>query len=245
MVLQCLLVDDEPQAVKLLESYIQPLHNLNVSAVCQNALEARAALQQGHIDVMFLDISMPKLLGTEFLRTIRNPPRVIFTTAYKEYALEGFELEAVDYLLKPISMERFLRAVDRLLVQEGRPQESRSQETRSQEGSGVVANLPPPFLYFQSERKMVKVLLDDILYIESRKDYIMIVRATEKPLVVKQSIGSLEMMLPDHLFLRIHRSYIVSISKVTAFSRQDLEIGGVEIPIGRLYAGQISRLTQK
>jgi DNA-binding LytR/AlgR family response regulator len=243
MPLRCLLIDDEPPAIKLLESYIAPLRHLEVAGTCANALEAGDWLRHHPADVLFLDISMPLLLGTEFLRTLRHPPKVIFTTAYAEYALEGFELEAVDYLLKPISLERFLKATNKLLAEERGPEPGVGmQAVRS---AGMAAPESAAFLYFQVDRKMVKVLFDDILYIESLKDYVKIVRNGHKPLVAKQSIGALELLLPENLFLRIHRSFIIAIGQVTAFTRQDLNVGGKDIPVGRLYAHQLSRLGGK
>ena len=168
---------------------------------------------------------MPKLTGTSFLKTVPHPPRVIFTTAYKEFASEAFDLDAVDYLVKPFSVERFLKAINKVTQLNG--------ATPPAEGKPAAPDAG--FLYFRSERKMIKVRLDEILYIESIKDYIQIHRVGDKPLLVKQSISAVETMLPDHLFLRVHRSFIVSVSKITAYTNQDIEIGNIEIPIGRLY----------
>jgi DNA-binding LytR/AlgR family response regulator len=186
---------------------------------------------------------MPRLLGTEFIRTLRNPPKVIFTTAHKDYALESYELNAVDYLLKPFSLERFVRAINKIregnvaaTVPSGKGLPVADAATRDRPGDA--------FLYFRSDRKMVKVLLDDIVYIESLKDYIRIVRTTQPPLVVKQSISMVEEMLPANLFMRIHRSFIVSLKKVTAYTQNDVEIDGIEIPIGKLYKYQIGRLAE-
>ncbi|MEO6813808.1 MAG: LytTR family DNA-binding domain-containing protein [Ginsengibacter sp.] len=232
MKLKCLLVDDEPPALKILKSYVENIDNLELVALCKNAFEAMKVLQEKQVDLMFLDIKMPKLLGTEFLRTLRNPPKVIFTTAYKDYALEGFDLDAVDYLLKPISLERFIKAITKLYDKSDLLPINKTENNTS---------FGTPFLYFRIERKMVKVMLDEILYIESLKDYVKIIRVKEKPLLVKQSISSLEDMLPENQFARIHRSFIIAINKVTAFTRQDVEINQVEIPIGRLYNHQISK----
>ncbi len=235
MKLQCLLVDDEPPAIKILTSYIESMDQLAVAGSCHNAFDAMTLLQQKQVDLMFLDIKMPKLLGTEFLRTLRNPPKVIFTTAYKEYALDAFDLDAIDYLLKPISFERFIKAINKLsaIPENAIPQQERDA-TSSTSG----------FLYFRMDRKMIKVQFNEILYIESLKDYVKVIREKEKPLIVKQSISSLEEMLPDNQFIRIHRSYIVSISKVTAFTHNDVEIGETEIPIGKLFSHQVSRLSK-
>jgi len=233
MKLRCLIVDDEPPALKILQSYLESTDNLELTGICNNALEAMQYLKQHPVDLLFLDINMPRLLGTELIRTLRHPPRVIFTTAHKDYAHEGFELDAVDYLLKPFSFERFLRAVNKLTETAPAPPE-RPEE------AGTATE---PFLYFRVDRKMVKVRLDEIVYVESLKDYSRIVRSGEKPLVMKRSISSIEEMLPPHLFLRIHRSFIIAIHKVTAFTHTDVEVNGEEIPIGKLYRHQIVRLT--
>ena len=236
MKLRCLIVDDEPPAIKVLLSYVENIENLDVAGTCFNALEAMQVLQQQSVDLIFLDIKMPRLLGTEFIRTLRNPPKVIFTTAHKDYAVEGFDLDAVDYLLKPFSFERFLKAINKI--------------------GGNAAPLPPDtappapsptggsFLYFRIDRKMTRVELNEILYIESLKDYSRIVRTGQRPLVMKKSISSIEEMLPDNLFIRIHRSFIVSIQKVTAYTQHNIEIGDQELPIGKLHRHQLSKLTR-
>lgn len=233
MKLNCLLVDDEPLAVKVLETHIENIPTLHIAGSCTNAFTAMEALKKDNIDLMFLDIHMPKLMGHEFLRTLRNPPKVIFTTAYKEYALDAFELDAIDYLLKPITLERLMKAVNKI---------SNVQINEVKEENSVVDI--QGFVYFRSDRKMIKVGYSDIVYIESMKDYIKIVRVNDKPLLVKQSISSLADALPVNLFLRIHRSYIVAINKITAFTNHDVEIGGQEIPIGRLYADQLEKMAK-
>jgi DNA-binding LytR/AlgR family response regulator len=223
------LVDDEPPALTVLEKYIDMVEQLEVVGKCSNAFEAMDMLQKKKVDLLFLDIQMPKLLGTGLLKTLRHPPKVIFTTAYKEYASEAFELDAIDYLVKPISLERFLKAVNKA---------TNSGVTNEEK---IVPADTPGFLYFRSERKMVKVFLDEIIYIESLKDYIKISRLNDKPLLVKQSITTLEAMLPKHLFVRIHRSFIVSINKITSFTNRDVEVGGIEIPIGKLYTENLQQ----
>lgn len=218
---KCLIVDDEPPAVKVLEKYIESLDYLELAGNCNNAFQAMDVLATNKIDLIFLDINMPKLLGTQFLRSLDHPPRVIFITAHKDYAIEAFELYAVDYLLKPVSFDRFLKAVNKFCQMNTRDPEVLNQE------SG--------FLYFRADRKMVKVLLKNITYIESYKDYVVIHRQNEPELKVKYTITKVENMLPRNLFLRIHRSYIVSVRKVTAFTNNDVEIGKTELPIGRSY----------
>jgi DNA-binding LytR/AlgR family response regulator len=234
MKLKCLIVDDEPLAVKVLETHIENIPTLCVAGKCHSAFGAMEFLQKETVDLMFLDIQLPKFMGHEFLRTLRHPPKVIFTTAYKEYAIEAFELEAVDYLLKPITLERLVKAVNKVIP-------SVQQDEKQENNHAIVEN--EGFVYFRADRKMIKVSYNDIVYVESMKDYIKIVRQHDKPLLVKQSISSLEEVLPSNLFLRVHRSYIVSLSKIAAFTTHDVEIGGQEIPIGRLYAAQIEKIT--
>ena len=233
MKLRCLLVDDEPPALEILESYIDSIDGLEIVAKCENAIQAFQVLQEKQVDLMFLDIKMPKLLGTDFLRSLRNPPKVIFTTAYREYALDGFELDVVDYLLKPIPIERFLKAIAKVSKFDNKTLVSEEEKFQPNKEA---------FLYFRADRKMVKVLTNDILYIESLKDYIKIITTNAKPLLVKQSISSLEEMLPDSNFVRIHRSFIIAIDKVKAFSPTHIEILDKELPIGRLYQKDVERI---
>jgi DNA-binding LytR/AlgR family response regulator len=233
--LKCLLVDDEPPALRVLESYIRHIDNLEIAGKCHNAFEARKLLGEIPIDLLFLDIRMPKLLGTEFLRTLSHPPKVIFTTAYKHYAIEGFELDAVDYLEKPFSLERFIKAVNKV----NRRSEPLSRNIAETEGVSAGNNA---YLYFRSERKMVKVGLDEIVYIESLKDYLKIVRLGAKALIVKKSMHSMEAMLPENKFMRVHRSFIIAVDRVTAYTPNDVEINGQEIPIGKLYSHRVAKI---
>ena len=224
----CIIVDDEPPAIKILKKYAESVSQLEVIGTCNNAFQAIEILNSEKIDLMFLDINMPKLMGTELIKTLKHPPKVIFTTAHKDYAIEAFELDAIDYLLKPISFERFLKAINKYCHINNVKTDLTDQD------SG--------FLYFRSDRKMIKVLLDDILYIESLKDYIIIHRQDNPSLRVKQTLSSVENMLPQNLFLRIHRSFIVSISKVTAYTKNDVEIGKTELPFGRNYSEILKKL---
>ena len=229
MVYRCIIVDDEPPAIKVLQKYIESCPQLEIVGSCTNAFEALTFLNSDKIDLMFLDINMPKLMGTDLLKTLHYPPKVIFTTAHKDYAIEAFELDAIDYLLKPISFERFLKAVNRF-CQLNSPLTDSSTDDLG-------------FLYFRADRKMIKVWIDDILYIESFKDYIVIHRSDSPDLKVKQTISSVERLLPSNLFVRIHRSYIVAINKITAYTKNDVEIGRVELPFGSNYSETVSRLT--
>lgn len=236
MNLRCLIVDDEPPALDVLELYIESVERLTVAARCENAVQAFLTLQQQPIDLMFLDITMPKLLGTDFLRTLRNPPPVIITTAYREYALDGYELDVVDYLLKPIPFDRFLRAVGKVMkVTESLiPMPIPDTEPARHGEAG--------FLFFRADRKLVKVLTSDILYIESLKDYIKIITTSSKPLMVKQTISAVEAMLPTDQFVRVHRSFIAAASRVTTYTPRHVEVAGQELPIGRLYQKDVERV---
>lgn len=227
--IKCLLVDDDPLALKVLEKYIAAVDQLQVVGSCNNAFRAMEYLQQEKIDLIFLDIEMPKLSGLSFLKTLHKPYKVIFTTAFKEFAVEAFDLDATDYLLKPISFERFIKAVNKLFFLEPLGFDYEESENQSL------------YQYFRSDRKMVKVLLEDILFIESLKDYVKIHRKSSGPLLVKQTITNIEVLLPDKAFIRIHRSYIVSLQKITAFTTKDVEIGKIELPIGRSYGMNVNR----
>src|SRR5688572_22418345 len=185
--IKCLIIDDEPPAQVILKKYIDQVSSFELAGMCNNAIEAISFLQTHAVDLLFLDIQMPGLLGTKFIRTLDNPPKVIFTTAYRKFAIEGFELNAVDYLLKPISFDRFIMAINRVL----------QLNLQSNNGNTTDRNARPdnnhPFLYVRSDRKMVKVLFEDILYIESLKDYLKIV-SIHKTIITRQSISSLEEM---------------------------------------------------
>ncbi|UOQ99774.1 LytTR family DNA-binding domain-containing protein [Hymenobacter sp. 5317J-9] len=226
---RCLLVDDEPPALEVLETYVREVAHLELVGTCGNALEAFGILQAQPVDLMFLDIKMPKLLGTDFLRSLRHPPQVIFTTAYREFAYEGFELDAVDYLLKPVSLERFLKAVTKV---------GRAEGAQAAAPAEPVAT-PDAFLYFRIDRKMVKVVLNTILCIEGLKDYVKIHTVAGPPLVVKQTINGMEEKLSESNFLRIHRSFIVALEKIRTYNARHIEVANQELPIGRLFRPRV------
>ncbi|MBO9640586.1 MAG: response regulator transcription factor [Siphonobacter aquaeclarae] len=228
--IRCLLVDDEPPALDVIESYLDGIDGFEIVGKCANAVEAFRFLQNRQVDLLFLDIQMPKLLGTDFLRSLPQPPKVIFTTAHREYALDGFDLNVVDYLLKPIAFDRFLKAIAKVVDTPVPPPAPEREQPISD-----------AFLYFRADRRMVKVFVRDILYIESLKDYVRIVLVQGKPIVVKQAISSLESTLPGRQFIRIHRSFIVAIDKVTAYTPTHLEISGTELPVGRLFQKEVAR----
>ena len=231
MAIKCIIVDDEPLAIEIVESYVRKIEQLELTGTFRNAIQAFAFIQQNPVDLIFLDIQMPKLSGIDFLRTIKNPPKVIFTTAFRDYALDGFELEVVDYLLKPIPFERFLKAVGKVMQQPSAtiPPAVQKPETVSDD-----------FVYFKVDKKMVKTKMSDVLYIESIKDYVK-VKTDEKEIITQQKISYLEESLPREQFLRIHRSFIVNVEKIDAYSATDVEIGKHSIPIGRNYKNDVMK----
>jgi DNA-binding LytR/AlgR family response regulator len=233
--IRCLVIDDELPAREILKKHITGVEALELSGDCSNAVEAISFLKDNWVDLLFLDIQMPHLLGTHFIRTLKNPPHVIFTTAYHKYALEGFELDAVDYLLKPVSFERFLKAVNKVLQMN--LQSNHEQPTLTENHVEPSA----PFLYFRADRKMVKVLFNDILYIEGLNDYIKII-TTSKTIVTKHLLASLEEMLPPTDFVRIHKSFIIAVNKIESFNADSVEISKKEIPIGRLFKFNLNKI---
>lgn len=217
MIYKCIIVDDEELARELIVRHLSQLNNFELVASCASAIEAHTVLQNEPIDLAFMDIEMPVLKGTNFIKNLKTKPKVIFTTAYRDYAIEGFELDAVDYLLKPIAFERFFQAIEKFIAQ---------QKT-------IEATEKRASIYIQIKKKNIKVDLNDILYIESLKDYVKIHLHTKK-LVFKHGITAFEEKLDNH-FIRIHRSFIVNSEKVTAYTKNDVEIGSIEIPIGEFY----------
>lgn len=233
--IKCLIIDDEPPARDVLKKYIMEVESLELAGECSNAVEALSFLQNNQVDLLFLDIQMPHILGTSFIRTLKHPPRLVFTTAYRKYAVEGFDLNAVDYLLKPISFERFLQAVNKVMHIDLSP------TLNSNHSIEEVPEQSHPFLYFRVDRKMVKVFLDDILFVESLKDYIKVF-TTKKNIITKQPISSLEEMLPKEAFIRIHRSYIIAINKIDSYNAETIEIRKNELPIGRYFKHDVIKL---
>jgi len=231
--IKCLIVDDEPPAREVLRHYGAQLPSLEITGECENAIQAFAFLQKQSVDLVFLDIRMPQLNGNDFLKSLTNPPLIIFTTAYSEYAVEAYELNVVDYLVKPVRFDRFLKSMQKVFAAYNMkpvaepiiPEEKKIE----------------PFVYFRADRKMIKVMLDDILYIESMKDYIKIF-TKQSVIITKQSISSVEAMLPEKEFVRVHRSYIVSLKKIKSFTSELMEIEKTEIPIGKLYRNEVMKM---
>lgn len=227
--IRCLIIDDEPPAREIIRRYIEQVPTLELTGECANAIQALMLLQQQPVDLLFLDIRMPQLNGNDFLKTLKNPPKVIFTTAFSEYALQGYELDVIDYLMKPIPFDRFLKAVNKAYQQTAAKTES---------PAGTEEKKTDSFVYFRADRKMVKVMLQDILYIESMKDYIKVFTAGGT-IITKQSISSVEAMLPEKEFIRTHRSYIVASRHIKSFTSELIEIHNTEIPIGKLFRNEV------
>lgn len=241
-IIKCLVMDDEPLAQEVIARYIQRISSLRLVAQCENAIQALTILQQQEIDLLFADIRMPELLGTDLIKILQHPPQVIITTAYAEYALEGYDLDVVDYLLKPIRFERFLKAIDKLFKQDGAPSEQdiltpdhlTTQPAHLTPSPARPDSKKEDYLYLRTDRKMVRLMLDTILCIEGRKNYVKIL--TENgPLLIKNSMSAMEAMLPEGLFIRVHRSYIVATTKIKSFTPDTIEIRDMKIPVGKLY----------
>lgn len=230
----CLAVDDEPPALQVIERHVASIPLLELAASVTNAFDALEILQHKKIDLIFLDIQMPELFGTDFMRSLIDPPKVIFTTAFRKYAIDGFELNAVDYLLKPISFERFLKAVNKVmrlnLLSSGNILPGKADAT-IQENS----------IFLRAERKNIKVKFSDILFIESLKDYIKVV-TKEKTIVAKQTISSINEELPQTLFIRTHRCFIVSINCIESFTHELIKVDKYEIPISRTFRRDIEKV---
>lgn len=235
MKIKTIVVDDEPFAIEVIENYLANFPEITLVATCMNAIQAFQLLQKNKIDLLFLDVKMPELSGTELLRSLKNPPKVIFTTAFQDYAVEGFELNAIDYLMKPIPFDRFLKAMDKVFDQ------FKLQQTVVHQIAAVPSGRSAEnYLYLRVDRKMMKINVHDIYWIESLKDYIKVV-LKEKVLISKQKISLLDDLLPEDQFVRIHRSFIVSLDKVESYHSYSVEINGKELPIGRHYKAECQR----
>ncbi len=232
-----IIVDDEPLALDVLETYVEKMPELNLVKRCSNAFEANEALKEHDVDLMFLDIQMPQLTGIDFLKSLTHPPLVVFTTAYSNYAIEGFELNAIDYLLKPISLERFIKAANKSIEQ--------VELRRKENAAHVDMNGPEDFTFVKADKKYIKVKYSEVLYIEGLKDYV-IIRMEKGRVITLQTMKSLEVKLPSKMFKRIHRSYIVNIDQIQAILGNMVEViekGQVKhLPIGKNYREELLAL---
>ncbi len=227
--IKCIIVEDEPLAVKVLSDYISQVPFLELEGTFKDAILATDWLRDNHTDLIFLDIHLPKLKGMAFLKTLTHPPAVIITTAYHQYAVEGFDLNVTDYLLKPFEFERFLIAVNKVKTAQREKQKPNEIEEMKD------------FIFLNVQKKKVKILFSEIVYIESQREYIKIV-TTKKEYISKISTHEIETLLPTNLFKRIHRSFIVSISKIESYTAEMVDVNGVSIPIGRDYRDIIENL---
>jgi len=229
--MKILICDDEPLAIDILESYIDKIPDLELVAKCDNAIDANEIIQKEKIDLVFLDIQMPQMTGIELVKSLTNPPKFIFTTAYAEYAVEGFDLNAVDYLLKPIAFDRFLKAVNKA-TDNGDKSNDASEDD---------------FFFVKADKKLIKIHFSEILYIEGLKDYVIIKKESGR-VIALQTMKSLEQKLPSNLFKRVHRSYIVNISKIKAIVGNAVEIvennQAKHIPIGKNYKEELLKIVE-
>ena len=230
---KCIIIEDEPLAAEVLQDYIRQVPFLKLACCCSDAFYAMETLQQFDIDLMFLDIHLPKMKGLDLITVLTKPPKIIITTAYQEYALQGYEFNVIDYLLKPIEFSRFLKAVNKIeqskeIILAARP---------------VALPTERVYLLFNVGKKKVKVFLDEILYIESMKEYIR-VNTKNKSVLTKFKLSEVEGLLSENNFLRIHRSFIVAKDKIDAFSATEVELDGKQLPIGRSYKESVMRLLE-
>ena len=226
--LRCVVVDDEPLAIEVIESYLEQFDHMELVKSFQNPIKAFEFIRNHPVDVLFMDIQMPKLTGLDILRSLPSRPQVIITTAYRDYALEGFELEVADYLLKPISLDRFVKAISKVQANQ-QPQTSFAPQQES-----------PNMMFFKVDKKMVKVMLDEVLYIESQRDYLKIVSKGED-VVTRLGITEAEEVFPPEKFIRVHRSFMVAKDKITSFSQTEIELEEHAVPIGRNYRASVSK----
>ena len=227
MKIKCIIVEDEPLAQKVLEKYISSLSSFVLVKKCNNALEAVDFLRGNHIDLIFLDIKMPELTGLEFLKSLTHPPKVIITTAYPEYALEGYEHSVVDYLLKPVSFERFLKAVNKVKID-----------------TPVVSTTGDDFIFIKEDKINHKVFFSEIQYIEGYGNFLKVF-TDDKMILVSETMTNIEDRLPDEMFLRVHKSYIVSLRKIKQIEGNMITIGDNTIPIGKYYKMNVEKMIGK
>lgn len=236
--MNCIIIDDEPLAIKVIQTHVEQINGLKVLATFEDAMDGFTFMQQNTIDLLFLDIQMPQITGLSLIRALRQRPHIIICTAYREYALEGYELDVVDYLVKPIPFDRFLQAISKVYRLQNKNIPPLPITPK------LVALNPKPFVYVKSEKCMVRVLLEEILYVESIKNHVRIISKKDS-IITLQKISQMEEKLPARHFLRVHRSFIVALNKIDKFSATNLTIGSTDIPIGRFYKNEVvSRLEE-
>jgi DNA-binding LytR/AlgR family response regulator len=223
---RCLIIDDEPLAIKLIRTHLTKLDSFEIAGECRNALKAIEFLKKEKIDLMFLDINMPEITGLAFLKSIPDPPYVIITTAFREYAIEGYDLDVVDFLLKPISFERFLKAINRYC--------NRMRSSNSKKNINSSESHEKKYIHIQDGKNIFKLQYEDIIYFEGYGEYVKVI-TTSKTYLVRDSMTEFENRLSPDCFFRIHKSYIVNIQKITRFSTIHVLLNNIELPIGRIY----------
>jgi DNA-binding LytR/AlgR family response regulator len=229
----CLIVEDEPLAAEVLQDYVSQVPFLTLTGTCGDAIYAMEKLRAEKIDLIFLDIHLPKLKGLDFIKTLRNPPHIIIVSAYHEYALQGYEYNVIDYLLKPVEFSRFLMAVNKI------------KQAAITPVTPVVSDVAErAYIFFNVGKKRVKIFLDEILYIESLKEYVRIFTKA-KSILTKFQLGQIESLLARNNFIRVHRSFIVAKDKIDAFTASDIEINGKQIPVGRSYKELVQAMLDK
>jgi DNA-binding LytR/AlgR family response regulator len=227
---KCLIIDDEPLAIKLIRTHLGKLESFEIAGECKSALKAVEYLQREKIDLMFLDINMPEINGLDFLKSIPDPPYVIITTAYREYAIEGYDLDVVDFLLKPISFDRFLKAINRYCNR------SRNLVVKNTNTSSNPNEMK--FIYIQDGKNIYKILYDDVLYFEGYGEYVKVITVS-KNYLVRDSLSEFEHRFSTEYFIRIHKSYIVNIQKITGFNSIQVVLKNTQLPIGRMYRDKV------
>ncbi len=232
MNLQCVITDDEPIAQEILEDYINMVPGLQLVAKCKNAMETLTVLRHSRVDILFIDIKMPEVSGLEFVRSLKNPPVIIFTTAYPNYAVDGFDLDAADYLLKPISIDRFLKAINKVFLQNNNPETVVTDKSIGHKRH---------FLFVKSDKGLIKLNYNDIDYIEAMENYVRIY-LKDKIIVSPGTMKNIEDILPSALFIRIHRSYIVNLEKVAFVQNNIFTIGNKNLVVGKNYRKVVSEI---
>ncbi|MRT94255.1 LytTR family DNA-binding domain-containing protein [Ancylomarina sp. 16SWW S1-10-2] len=237
MNIKCIIVDDEIHARKVLEKYIKDIPHLELIKSCKNALEAMDVLRNQQIDAMFLDINMPKISGLNFLESLQHPPAVVITTAYREYALDAYDLDVIDYLHKPIPFPRFVKAISKI--------EEKLQAHSTPSVSSTVQPMEsiPEFIFIKADKKTIKLNFKDIKYIEGLGDYIKIHTKT-KSIVSKITVKRMEELLPENKFPRVHKSFIVALDMIDSIEGNQIEIGDCKIPIGQMYRNAFMEIIQ-
>ncbi|WP_282136164.1 LytR/AlgR family response regulator transcription factor [Seonamhaeicola maritimus] len=231
--ISCLIIDDESIAQEIIASHLSKIPNIKKVACCNNAIEGFSYLRYHHVDLIFLDINMPEVSGISFAKSISKDIKIIFTTAYRDYAVEGFELQAVDYLLKPISFERLLKAVNNYFDIYGESEPNSIETSNGNE-----------FMFVRSDRRMIKIDFEEIIYIESYSDYIKI-HLKNETIVTRETISSVAVKLPNNKFMRIHRSFIISLANISSFTNEEITINKKSLPISRSYKKEVLNTLEK